>query len=312
MPKPDPPICDYEGSDYQTSFWDQGGREYEDRVEAIALRRLLPPAGALLLEVGAGAGRNTSRYAGFGRIVLLDFSRSQLEQAQARLGRSERYILVAADAYRLPFVDGVFDAATMIRVLHHLADAPRALGQLRGALKGTGTLILEFANKRNLKAILRFWSGRQEWSPFAPEPVEFAELNFDFHPRTVAGWLAELGFNVDRTLTVSHFRSGLLKRVIPTSLLVALDSALQPTGALWQFTPSVFLRARAGSRVSGPGEARSDPASLFKCPHCAHAPLAEQPDRLDCPNCGRRWGFLDGIYDFRRPLVVPGGATRAG
>jgi len=31
-----PPVCDYEGSDYQTSFWDKGGREYEDRTEAIA------------------------------------------------------------------------------------------------------------------------------------------------------------------------------------------------------------------------------------------------------------------------------------
>jgi hypothetical protein len=32
-----PPICDYEGSDYQTSFWEEGERAYEDRVEEIAL-----------------------------------------------------------------------------------------------------------------------------------------------------------------------------------------------------------------------------------------------------------------------------------
>ena len=51
-----PPVCDYEGSDYQTSFWDKGGRAYEDRTEAIALQRLLPKKGRLLLEVGAGAG----------------------------------------------------------------------------------------------------------------------------------------------------------------------------------------------------------------------------------------------------------------
>ena len=38
-----PPVCNYEGSDYQTSVWEQGGREYEDRAEAIALERLLPP-----------------------------------------------------------------------------------------------------------------------------------------------------------------------------------------------------------------------------------------------------------------------------
>src|SRR5512134_57880 len=147
-----PPVCNYEGSDYQTSFWDKGGREYEDRTEAIALRRLLPQSGRLLLELGAGAGRNTPRYRGFERIVLLDYSRTQLEQAQARLGKSEKYIYVAADAYRLPFIPGLFDAATMIRTLHHMADAPRALGQVRNVLAGEGVFILEFANKLNLKA----------------------------------------------------------------------------------------------------------------------------------------------------------------
>src|SRR4030095_17221130 len=101
-----PPVCNYEGSDYQTSFWDKGGREYEDRTEAIALRRLLPtPAlaggaresGRLLLELGAGAGRNTPRYLGFDRIVLLDFSRTQIEQAQQRLGQTKKKSYVAGD-----------------------------------------------------------------------------------------------------------------------------------------------------------------------------------------------------------------------
>src|SRR5512146_3263018 len=127
----DLPICNYEGSDYQDSFWERGGRAYEDAVEAVALRRLLPPGGQRLLEIGAGAGRNTLRYRGFEQVVLLDYSRTQLQQAQQRLGRSERFLYVAADAYRLPFVPGLFDAATMIRVLHHMADAPRVLGQVR-------------------------------------------------------------------------------------------------------------------------------------------------------------------------------------
>src|SRR5512134_3884908 len=110
-----PPICDYEGSDYQASFWDKGGREYEDRAEAIALKRLLPPGGRLLLEVGAGAGRNTPRYKGFEKVVLVDYSFSQLQQAVQRLGQSDRYTFVAADAYHLPFREAVFDSATMIR-----------------------------------------------------------------------------------------------------------------------------------------------------------------------------------------------------
>src|SRR5512142_1686640 len=211
-----PPVCDYEGSDYQSTFWDRGGRDYEDRVEAIALKRLLPKRGHLMLELGAGAGRNTPRYTGFDRIVLVDYSRTQLQQAQARLGNVPQYVYVAADIYRLPFVSGLFDAATMIRTLHHMADAPRALAQVHAVLAPDAAFILEFANKRNFKAIARFALGRQSWNPFTPEPVEFAKLNFDFHPRTVRLWLESLRFKIERTLTVSHFRSGFLKRTVPT------------------------------------------------------------------------------------------------
>ena len=312
MPAPETPICDYEGSDYQDSFWDQGGREYEDRVEAIALKRLLPVTGGLLLELGAGAGRNTPRYAGFARVVLLDYSRSQLERAQARLGKSNRHVFVAADVYRLPFVSGLFDAATMIRVLHHMADAPKALGQVRDVLKADAAFILEYANKRNVKSILRYWLGRQEWDPFALEPVEFASLNFDFHPRRVQAWLEALGFRVERRLTVSHFRSQVLKQLIPASLLVFLDSLLQPTGALWQYTPSVFLKARGGHPVARTTVTYANPVAMFKCPTCGNTPLIELQGRLECGECGTRWGADGGIYDFRQPLARDAGPGQPG
>ncbi|HXG23465.1 MAG TPA: class I SAM-dependent methyltransferase [Chthonomonadales bacterium] len=297
-----PPVCNYEGSDYQTSFWDQGGREYEDRTEAIALKRLLPRKGWLLLELGAGAGRNTPRYLGFDRVVLLDYSRTQLEQAQKRLGRSDRYIYVAADIYRLPFVDGLFDAATMIRTLHHMADAPRALGQVRKVLQPGATFILEFASKLNLKAIFRYLRGSQKWSPFTPEPVEFAELNFDFHPRTVFAWLRGLDFKIERILTLSHFRLGILKRIVPTGILVFLDSLFQWTGALWQLTPSVFVKARTVGRDAIPPIRGNTVLSYFKCPDCGHSPLVDKKEYLQCPRCERRWAVKEGIYDFKEPL----------
>ena len=303
-----PPICDYEGSDYQTSFWDKGGREYEDRTEAIALKRLLSGRGHLLLELGAGAGRNTPRYLGFDRIVLLDYSRTQLEQAQQRLGQLDRYIYVAADVYRLPFVPGLFDAATMIRVLHHMADAPKALAQIKDVL-GTGSVfILEYANKLNLKAILRYVLGRQAWSPFTLEPVEFVKLNFDFHPKAIRLWLENLGFTIEKTLTLSHFRMGLLKRIVPTSILVFLDSLFQWTGAWWQFTPSVFVKAK---RQESDGTSYSQGIPLkrtntildyFKCPDCGQSPLIDKIDYLECSSCGKKWQVKDGIYDFREPM----------
>ena len=301
-----PPIIDYEGSDYQTTFWDEGGRDYEDQVEAIALKRLLPEGGDLLLEVGAGAGRNTPRYQGFERVVLLDYSMSQLRQAQNFLGRSARYIYVAADVYRLPFVAGIFDGATMIRTIHHMADAPRALGQIRNAL-GTGAIfILEYANKHNGKAIFRYALRRQNWSPFTLEPVEFVELNFDFHPQAVRNWLCENAFEVERQLTVSHFRMQLLKKVIPANLLIRMDSLAQLTGDWWQLTPSVFVRSRAVGKTPpwGPGRTPgASPGEIFRCPECGHSPLKNTNVLLICEGCSSKWGINDGIYDFREPAA---------
>jgi SAM-dependent methyltransferase len=293
-----PPVCDYEGSDYQTRFWKKGGREYEDLCEAIALKRLLPKQGKLLLELGAGAGRNTRRYSGFEHVILLDYSRSQLQQAQALLGNSSRYTYVAADIYRLPFVDGLFDAATMIRVLHHMADAPAALRQVRNVMQPGAHFILEFANKRNIKSILRYALHRQTWSPFAPESVEFATLNFDFHPRSVHGWLTELGFQVEKRLTVSHFRIGLLKRIIPPRLLAGLDSIFQWTGMVAQYSPSVFLLARVAGERPAPHQ-QKEISACFKCTECGHSPLEITNQEIHCPACKQAWSISDGIYDFR-------------
>ncbi len=288
------PICDYEGSDYQARFWERGERAYEDQVEAVALRRLLPRGGELLLEVGAGAGRNTPRYAGFQRIVLVDYSRTQLAQAVERLGQSDRYVYVAADAYHLPFAPGVFDAATMIRTLHHMADPLAALSSVRQPMRPGAGFVLEYANKRNLKAIGRWLLRRQAWSPFDRQAVEFLPLNFDFHPRAVHDWLEQAGFRVGRQLTVSHFRLGLVKRMVPLPVLVALDSLAQWTGNLWQLTPSVFLRAQAV------GKADSAPTGAFwRCPVCLCLSMLEQPHAIQCDACRRTYPQVDGVYDFR-------------
>ncbi len=292
-----PPVCDYEGSDYQESFWEQGSRDYEDRVEAIALQRLLPTSGKRLLEIGAGAGRNTLRYHGFDQIVLLDYSRTQLEQARDRLGLGDRYIYVVGDVYRLPFRLNVFDGATMIRTIHHLVEPEKALEKICEGLAPGAALILEFANKRNLKAIGRWLLKRQLWNPFTPEQIEFAELNFNFHPRSIGAMLRKSGFDVIKTLTVSHFRMDFLKRIVPLPLLVAVDSMLQWTGALWQFTPSVFLRAV----VLGEPVAVEDDG-IFCCPECGGETFRDDSRGLLCQACGCLWTFRDGIFDFKEPV----------
>ena len=291
-----PPVIDYEGSDYQTSFWKEGGREYEDRCEQIALKRLLPDDGDLLLEIGAGAGRNTPRYTGFKRIVVLDYSLTQVQQAQKYLGKGDKYIYVAGDVYRLPFVDNLFDGATMIRVLHHMQDPQSALEQIYRIMQHKSPFLLEYANKQNLKAILRYWLGRQVWNPFSLEAIEFEKLNFDFHPKSIKKWLSEARFRLERQLTVSHLRVGFLKKWVPTGILVALDSVFQFTGDWWQLSPSVFTRS-----ITEKNSLAKEGNGFFQCPACMKPlPLADPGvEELVCTSCSKVYPVVDGIYDFR-------------
>jgi SAM-dependent methyltransferase len=292
-----PPVCDYEGSDYQKTFWDSGGREYEDRCEELAIRRLLPKKGRLLLELGAGAGRNTPRYGGYERIVLLDYSLSQLQQARERLGGGGRYVYVVANVYQLPFVPGLFDSATMIRTLHHLADPLLALKEIHRVLEPGSFFLLEYANKLNLKSIGRFLLGRQSWNPFSLDPVEYLPLNFDFHPLRIRIWLESGGFSTLRQATVSHFRIGWVKRMVPAPLLARLDYLLGYTGGLWQLSPSVFLLARANDAGSEKG------SGFFQCPLCQSSDLKEVDKSgesyLACAGCHRVFPIRNGIYDFK-------------
>jgi SAM-dependent methyltransferase len=292
-----PPVCDYEGSDYQVRFWEGGGRDYEDRVERVALRRLMPPRGKTLIEIGAGFGRLADEYRGYDKVVLFDYSRTLLREAQAHLGNDPRFIYVAGNWYCMPFVAGLFETIVQVRTLHHAADVPAVFNQLFRVARPQATYVLEFASKHHLKAMLRYWTGRQDWSPFSQEPEEFVELNYDFHPRWIREQLTEAGFAPGRTLTVSHYRMAVLKRAVPIPLLVAMDSLSQLTGDWWQLTPSVFIQ----NRHLSPGET-ADPGMFFACPEC-QAPLeASGSTILDCSGCLRGWRFEDGLYDFKEPV----------
>jgi len=165
-------------------------------------------------------------------------------------------------------------------------------------LKPGGAYVLEYANKRHLKAVLRYLLGRQSWSPFDVAPYEFVELNYDFHPASMKACLRETGFAIERELAVSSFRLPLLKRLIPAHLLAALDGLLQGPTASVKLAPSVFVRARAEKEA-----AQAQDRGFFRCPSCHSTDLIETEELLTCRGCGRKWAIDDGIYDFKQPAA---------
>ena len=291
-----PPVCDYEGSDYRTRFWENQGRDYEDLVERVALRRLLPPTGSTLIDIGAGFGRYANEFSGYDKVVLFDYSRSLLQEASTFLGDDSRYTYVAGNWYEMPFVDGLFQTMVQIRTIHHAANVPGLFEELARIQRTNGRYVLEFANKLNLKSLGRYALRKQTWSPFNREPIEFVELNFDFHPKWIREQLAAANFSLQQMLSVSHFRIGSLKKAVPVDILVKADSAIQWTGKYWQLSPSVFTLSE------GPRHGKVAQADMFfACPRCKQ-PIFEQDSELPCKPCSVIWGLVDGVYNFKEPI----------
>ncbi|MFZ1755381.1 MAG: class I SAM-dependent methyltransferase [Caldilineaceae bacterium] len=299
------PVIDYEGSGYRTDFWVGQGREYEDAVERAALAQLLPTAGRRIAEIGAGFGRLADLYLGYEQIILFDYSRTLLQEAVAHWGDDPRFVFVAGNIYDLPLADGVLDTLVMVRVMHHLADVPDALSQLSRTLHGKSVAVLEYANKRNLKAIVRWLAGRQKWSPFSPKPVEFVKLNYDFHPAWMTERIVKSGLRIERQFGVSHFRLPMLKSRVPASRLVGIEKPFLSLAGRFPIAPSVFVQAAIPiSRAAQADSTKpADVSALLRCPHCSAHPLQwSGDDQVICASCSRRYARQDKIWDMKEAV----------
>lgn len=301
------PVIDYEGSGYRTDFWVGQGREYEDAAERRALESLVPPTGVRVAEIGAGFGRLAELYAGYEQVILFDYSRTLLREAAELWGHDSRFVFVAGNIYSLPLASGVLDTLVMVRVMHHLADVDAALRQLRRVLHGRSVAVLEYANKRNLKALMRWALRRQNWSPLDRAPVEFVELNYDFHPAWMTERFAAAGLHLNKQYAVSHFRVPMLKDRVPARQLAAIDERLFGVGGHYPLAPSVFVQAQpnvAGAKrdVSTAPDAV---AALLRCPVCGQDGLTRaDDDAVACASCERRYIRRGQVWDLKEPLAV--------
>jgi SAM-dependent methyltransferase len=297
-------ICDYEGSGYREEFWENADRGYEDQTERLALKRLLPASGTRIVEIGAGFGRLADEYLGYQEVILLDYAHSMISDAHARLGSSQgknadspKFHFVCADLYRLPFAAHALDTIVQIRVLHHVEQVSAAFEEVARCLRGGGAYVLEFANKRNLKSILRYVARKQSENPFGQDPYEFIELNWNFHPDYVAEGLRASGLEPQAWRAVSHFRAQTLKQRLSSTSLARLDDRIGGALAGLALAPSQLVKSL--HLKGGPVN-----QALWRCPRCAHEPLIAESGAVPCPKCGARWPIIDGVHVFREEAAI--------
>ena len=129
---------------------DPGGyHDLLDELEVGFIERF--GRGRDVLEVGCGTGLLLRRIAEFARSARgVDLSPGMLEKARGR-----GLEVVEASATELPFAAGSFDVVCSFKVLAHVRDVRRALGEMARVVRPGGHVLAELYNPVSLRGLAK-------------------------------------------------------------------------------------------------------------------------------------------------------------
>ncbi|TDE26890.1 class I SAM-dependent methyltransferase [Actinomadura sp. 6K520] len=131
-----------------------GARSLHDHVAS----KLLDAGASRVLDVGCGEGALSAVFAGSPPFLLVGLD------ASAVLLRAHPGPRVQADARRLPFRDGAFDAVVAVNMLYHLDDPGLALREAHRVLAPGGMLLASAISRADSPELAPAWR---------PEPTTF-------------------------------------------------------------------------------------------------------------------------------------------
>jgi len=299
---------DYENYDYR-QFWEEDKRLYEDGSERIAIRKFLKGAerkNKVLVDLGCGYGRLFNEYRDFERIILVDFSIKNLQNAREIISkyldnqkeRLPHIFFICADVTKLPFKAGCVDTVLTVRVIHHLSNPGNLFHEVQRVLKNGGLFMLEFANKRNLKNIGKYFLKKIKVSPFSSEPYQVGETILNFHPKQIKQLLKSESFQIKKVLSVSSFRISFAKKHFSIGFLLFWERFYQYLFSFLELGPSIFLKGVLKDNKINDLEFNF--LDILSCPACKNEKLTFGRDgKIMCENCSSNFSVYEGIYNFK-------------
>ncbi|MBI2448016.1 class I SAM-dependent methyltransferase [Candidatus Microgenomates bacterium] len=305
-----PKIADYDKNnyDYETYWSDKNvRRDYEDQAERIAIGRLLPRHGSWFCDLGAGFGRLFDTYENrFDHIILADYSLENMKKAKKRInpdGKKPGIYFFALNAYHLPFSNDSLDNIMSVRMLHHIEDPQTVIREIKRVLSVNGIFLLEYANKKHFWAVIKYFLGKGKINPFKKIPEAQGDLFYNFHPHHIHSLFHIESLAINKVLSVSNLRHKIFKKILPRTILLALESIFQVSLSPITFGPSIFIKTQKSGRVSDNRKPAIQLKDIVICPLCLES-LAQCLPKTDngevkCGKCQSIYPIIDGIYDFR-------------
>lgn len=305
-------ISDYDMFSYDYSqYWQK--RRYEDLAEKSLLEKVFEDEeGEWFLDVGGSYGRLTPTYfEKYNHPVILDYSAKTLRNNYEILKNKYPNIeLVAANAYKMPFRETVFDGGMMVRVLHHIENPSNYLKELKRVMKNESCYIQEYANKMHIKAVIRALL-RRNFHFFTKEPYKQPSINlsegtkeniegifFNYHPEHIRKLLEEDNFKIQRKYGCSFFRSPFFKKILNDETLLFLEKITRATLSFTNFSPSIFLKTKLKKTGKNKEGKYNNLKEILVCPKCKNE-LQFSEHIAKCTKCKKEYTKINNVWDFR-------------
>ena len=151
-----------------------------------------------VLEVGCGTGALWSKtdqaLPELKRLVLADYSTAMATAARGNtLGMASEPTCVVADAQRLPFPDGGFDAVLCFHMLYDVVDIDAALAEVARVTRPDGVALFSTNGKEHLKELDELVSRHM---PGAGWPDSLAQFTLENAQEVLSGFFREVELEV--------------------------------------------------------------------------------------------------------------------